>query len=96
MTTLHILNQSADHQTSKTCLNTAKRDDVLILIGDGVYCLVSQPAVETSVTTFALIPDLAARGISSDPATHSLQATLIDYDGFVQLTEIHTPIVSWY
>ena len=95
MTTLHILStQSAD--ICKTPFSIAGQDDAILLIGEAVYCLANTTTINTPAKIFVLAPDLQARGIDLGVAILDGGIDVIDYAGFVTLTEDNHPIVSWY
>lgn len=91
---LHII--KSHHESSKSlhqCLSFAQNDDVLLLIEDGVYsALQSTLSVNIKNPCYVLKADLEARGILNEIAAHF---QIIDYDGFVELTEQHKKIISW-
>ena len=73
----------------RACQPRADADDVMLLIGDGVYAGL---AADTSwpCAVQALQDDAAARGV-----TDRLHVDAIGYDDFVALCTKHKPIVSW-
>lgn len=100
MTVLHIVNKSPYEKKSfDSCLRLAKPGSALLLIEDGIYAAQQTGAVaeklDSAVSKFdvyALQADVEARGMSDklNPAV-----TLIDYDGFVELTTAHSKVQSW-
>ena len=98
---LHIVNKSPfERNNLATCLRLAKAGSDILLIEDAVYGILSNasqsPLLDEHLTHFniyALQPDLAARGITEESLIP--EVSLIDYDGFVELTENNTNIQSW-
>lgn len=89
---LHIINRSVT-TTSQTALIRA--EDAVLLIEDGVYCGVTsvcETLLQCTQHCYALLPDVAARGLSQK--THE-RLQLISYADFVDLSLAHSPIVSW-
>jgi len=90
---LHIVNQSPfSSDALQSCLKHALPDSAILLIEDGVLAASNHTDFKT-LTVYALIPDLAARGLS-DKINPTI--TAIDYDGFVALAEKHSPIQHWF
>ncbi|BFM11607.1 hypothetical protein R50072_17600 [Simiduia litorea] len=96
MTTLHIVSKSLANADVQIALVTAQKKDAIVLIGDAVYALFDKSTIETKAKIFALSPDLNARGLDISTDTIQTIVELVDYAGFVKLTESHHPIVSWY
>ena len=94
---LHIFNQATHHQsTLKTMLAAVSEGDAIILIEDGVYwaqAACSAPLQNLTVKTYALTPDVSARGLQS-----RLDGTieLVDDQGFVALCCEHSKTLSWF
>ena len=101
MSVLHIVNKSPyDRNSLDTCLRLAKADSAILLIEDGIYAVQNNAAAAEQVRAamkqhrvYALRPDLQARGISEDSMIDGI--TLIDYDGFVELTTEYDKLQSW-
>lgn len=101
MTTLHIINKSPFERNSlDTCLRLAKPGSAILLIEDGIYAARKNTAVGDKVAAatgqhslYALAPDLNARGIGKDELVDGI--SLVDYEGFVQLTTEHAVVQSW-
>lgn len=97
---LHIINKSPfDTNTLDTCLRMAQPGDALLLIEDGVYAATQGSAVAERVRqacatlkVHALQPDIDARGLTSKLLSG---VTLVDYGGFVDLTEQYDTSHSW-
>ena len=75
-----------------SCQRYKKSDDVIVLIGDGVYVTTHETLSES---TLVMRQDLDTRGLSTS-FSDAEQANLIDYEALVKLTEQHTPVVSWH
>ncbi|MBU7013706.1 MAG: sulfurtransferase complex subunit TusB [Theionarchaea archaeon] len=88
---LFIINKSPFTSRSfESCVSIAGTDDIILLIEDGVYAVLSdviQHAQQKDITLYALKADLEARGIQ----TH---LPVVDYGGFVDLVEEHA-VVTW-
>lgn len=97
---LHIINKSPfETNTLDTCLRMAQPGHALLLIEDGVYAATKGSAAEERVReacatlkVYALQPDMDARGVTSKVIDG---VTLVDYGGFVDLTEQHDTSHSW-
>lgn len=90
-TTLHILNRGPNQgELLQHCLDTFSTDDALLLIEDGVYWSSSHFTDRLAgIDLYVLQPDLLARGLTLQSGKS------IDDEGFVDLTTIHSRIVSW-
>lgn len=97
---LHIVNKSPfQTSTLETCLRMAQAGHALLLIEDGVYAATVGSSAQASVRqacatlkVYALRPDLDARGMT-DKLMDGV--TLVDYDGFVDLTVTYKTSHSW-
>lgn len=97
---LHIVNKSPfQTSTLETCLRMAQAGNALLLIEDGVYAATVGSSAQASVRracatlkVYALRPDLDARGMT-DKLMDGV--TLVDYDGFVDLTVAYKTSHSW-
>lgn len=98
--TLHTLNKAfASSTTAATCLEQLQTTDTLLLLEDGVFCLLDEafmrrisPCLQAGTRICALGDDLAARGISDRiPAA----AKVIGYKDFVALSLHHERLVNW-
>ncbi len=97
---LHIINKSPfETNTLATCLRMAQPGHALLLIEDGVYAATQGSAAEervrqafTTLKVYALRPDMDARGVTSKVIDG---VTLVDYAGFVDLTEQNDASHSW-
>lgn len=65
-----------------SCRDRRSDEDVLLLIGDGVYTAAQAPEC------LVLAEDAHIRGVECDNEQ-------IDYSQFVALCETHQPVVSW-
>ena len=96
---LHIVNRSPYQSRSiEQCLNQLQPNDALLLIEDAVYAALKNSRWQSSLTAsnaklYVLESDLMARGLSDKPLSETIKQ--VDYSGFVELTENHTPIHSW-
>lgn len=101
MSVLHIINKSPyDRNSLDTCLRLAKADSAIILIEDGVYAVQKNAAAAEQVRAamqqhqiYALQADLQARGVSENSMIDGI--SLVDYDGFVELTTEYDKLQSW-
>jgi len=96
--TLHTLCAGPDSPAFRDCLKSIASGDALLLTGDGVYAAIEKtPAGElicaSDAGLYVLEDDAIARGISLNLVS---QATFINYDGFVALSERYTRQVAWY
>ena len=97
---LHIINKSPfETNTLDTCLRMAQPGHALLLIEDGVYAATQGSAAEermrqacSTLKVYALQPDMDARGVAGKVMGG---VTLVDYGGFVDLTEQHDTSHSW-
>ena len=94
---LHIVNKSPHGSAAlNDCLRTCRRDDVLLLIEDGVYAATKENAqflLAVTPNVRVLHEDLIARGLSMQIDS---RVAVVDYSGFVQLCCDHNPIQSWF
>ena len=95
---LHILNKPPHSEAAAQMLSTVTEGDSILLIEDGIQALlyVDWPGwnAKADVNVCVLKEDAVARGLSEVVFRH--HATLVDMKGFVELTEQHTKILSWY
>ncbi|GAA4648171.1 hypothetical protein GCM10023116_04370 [Kistimonas scapharcae] len=100
MTTLHTVNKPSQSSPALSLAQSALvPGDTLLLIEDGVFSLIAKSqsfntikALGNQYTITALLPDVRARGLDNHLPEW---VTLVDYDGFVELTEIHEKTLSW-
>jgi len=94
---LHTLNASPSSAAFADCLRLIAPGDTLLLLGDAVYGAVGggadRRALESSgADIFVLREDAMVAGI----ANRLEGATLVDMDGFVELTERISRQLAWY
>lgn len=97
-TTLHLLSRSPFVDNSlKSCLRVLAAGDGLLLTGDAVYALQAHAApwmllsqLPDSVSIFALLEDVEARGIASP-----VRVQRVDYKEFVSVTLAFSKVNSW-
>jgi tRNA 2-thiouridine synthesizing protein B len=77
----------------------ASQDDAVLLIEDGVYAAIDNSAnqftwtsLPTGMSCYALVDDLAARGISDKMLA---QISPVDWALFVSLTAEYDKVISW-
>ena len=95
---LHTVSRSPAHTALRDCLALLGPDDALLLLGDGVYAALagSEAAAlldASGVTVFILEADAARAGVQ---ARLLPDATIVDDDGFVALTEHYGRQLAWY
>lgn len=90
MPTLHIINKAPDHPRFPACLEALATDDTLVLIENAVTALVVDNLVLPPC--YALSPDTHARAL---PESSGTEVRMIDYSGFVALTETHQRVINW-
>ena len=101
MTMLHTVNKSPfERNALASCLGHAKSGSAILLIEDGVYAAVQGTAHEDMVRgavadrkVFVLGPDLLARGMRPEQVIDGI--SVVDYGGFVDLTEQHDKVQAW-
>ena len=94
---LHTLSAAPGTPGFHTCLRVATAEDSILLLGDGVYAAIagspgSLQLQAASATLFALVQDVAAAGIGQSMAD---SVKVIDFDGFVALTEACERQLNW-
>lgn len=86
--TLHILNQTHTRSTGwLTCKTLLDKGDMVLLSCDAVYDF--KLIVETTTQVKVLQSDAKKRGVEIGPEY------LVDFAGFVLLSEQHQSIQSW-
>lgn len=80
---LVFIKYGIDHPAEKIKLATAKADDDVVLLQNGVYWLLDNVETKTKGKISVLREDLLARGYAEDLSKHPL----IDYHGLVKLIE---------
>ena len=95
---LHILNKPPHSDAAAQMLSIVAEGDGILLIEDAVQALLHADwqgwDAAADVSVCVLKEDAASRGLSG--AALNSQAILVDMEGFVELTEQHTKILSWY
>jgi tRNA 2-thiouridine synthesizing protein B len=100
MATLHLASRSpADSRSLEQCLVRAGKGDAVLLMEDAVYAAVKGTPSgamlrAAGVAIHVLIPDLEARGLQVSALAPDVRP--VDYRGFVELTVVYNPIVSWF
>ncbi len=97
---LHTVSKSPDNSSALTsALRSALPGSHILLLQDGVYAAragtaaAAQLASATDIRCYALIEDVAARGLQ-DLLEPSIE--LVDYSGFVRLSVDCHAVQSWY
>ena len=102
MPTLHTVNKSPFERNSlETCLSIAQDDASILLIEDAVVAVTQnstfstklEEALDRGIKLFALKPDIVARGLPEDRIMSKI--TLVEYDGFVQLSCDNDRVQNW-
>ena len=91
---LHIVKH---HQSLAQALRYADAEDPVLLVEDGVYATLTAHVSHALLTQnanpfYALLPDIKARGLNKLELAH---ADLIDFAGFVELTEANETSMTW-
>ena len=94
---LHTLNASPGNTAFRDCLRVIAAGDALLLMGDGVYAAIADTDASTALQAsgaeiYVLGPDATAAGVKNLIA----EATRVDIDGFVALTERFPRQQAWY
>ena len=94
---LHTLNASPSSAAFADCLRFVVPGDTLLLLGDAVYAAISgSSAREALDKSGAEICVLREDALSAGVVTRTKGATLVDMDGFVELTERLPRQLAWY
>lgn len=101
MTMLHTVNKSPfERNNLDSCLRHAVKGSAVLLLEDGVYGALQGTAFSGRVADatadlriYVLGPDLAARGLDQGAVVPGI--TVIDYNGFVDLTVEHSAVQAW-
>jgi tRNA 2-thiouridine synthesizing protein B len=101
MGVLHLVNRSpGETQALVQCLDRVGAGDAILLLESGVYAAMTNSQIANRLTEsmakvsiHALAPDLAARGIVTEEVLEGID--LVSYEGFVNLSISHHPILSW-
>ncbi|MBF7980599.1 MULTISPECIES: sulfurtransferase complex subunit TusB [Rahnella] len=94
---LFTLSNSPQHCDFSLLLKMVASDDALLLMQDGVLAAIHDSEAcgllsQLVQSVYVLSEDLAARGLVGQ-ISHKI--TLIDYTGFVALTEKHAQQTAW-
>ena len=86
------------HTISKTsamdkCAPLISKGDTVVLLENGVFLILSPATDDTGVRWLALEADVQARGLAGRLPDH---ITLIDYDGFVEVTASADKTCNWF
>lgn len=100
MAMLHIVNKSPfERGNFDSCLAHARAGDAILMIEDAVVGAVAGSnfagklkAAMADKSVYVLGPDLAARGLAGKAMEG---VTVVDYAGFVDLTEQNERVQSW-
>ena len=96
MPVLHVINHTPPDGGRDMRLQRVCPGDAVLFIEDGCYAAhdgaPSPPtaALAEGVRVFVLEADLRARGIAA-----AAGVATVDYDGFVDLSAQHNPVISW-
>ena len=98
---LHTVNKSpSQNNCLSSCLRIAPEDGALLLVEDGVYAATNNTETSEIISNalitrkvFALASDVKARGLMERLIPG---VKLVDYQGFVRLTEEYDTVQSWY
>lgn len=101
MSILHTVNKSPFEKNSlDECLSHATDGSAILLLEDGVYAAMQGTKAEAdlkgamaSKKVYALGPDIKLRGLSTDKIIDGVE--VVDYAGFVDLTESNDKVQSW-
>lgn len=100
---LHLIQTSASEDNAlSTCLTLVQAADSILLMGDGVNCLLMSAwqARLQGIKLFALKDDVTARGLAAFmpnqlPTQALPMLQLINYDEFVAQTLRHQKVITW-
>jgi tRNA 2-thiouridine synthesizing protein B len=101
MSILHTVNKSPFEKNSlDECLTHSTDGSSILLLEDGVYAAMQGTNVEADVKgamaskkVYALSADIKLRGLSADRMIEGVE--LVDYAGFVDLTESNDKVQAW-
>ena len=101
MSILHTVNKSPFEKNSlDECLTHSTDGSAILLLEDGVYAAMQGTNVESdlknamaSKKVYALSADIKLRGLSADRLIDGIE--VVDYAGFVDLTESNDKVQSW-
>ncbi len=88
---LHIVKH---HRILAEVLSYSSGDDTILLTEDAIYAALAghecYPELSCARKIYCLSADVAARGVEVAAGIN-----LLDFDGFVRLTELHTSSLTW-
>lgn len=95
---LHTLNSDPGAPAFSQCLTHLQHGDALLLMGNGVYgAVATSPAAQqlllSGATLYILADDARAAGVINRLAD---AFSVVDYDGFVGLSEHCASQLAWY
>ncbi len=95
---LHCISAAPDSLAFKDCNRLLHKGDAILLIGDGVYGALCGTAacdnlLRSGADLYLLESDGAAAGILERLDHHT---TVVNFDGFVALTEKFPKFLAWY
>jgi len=101
MSILHTVNKSPFEKNSlDECLSHSVEGSSILLIEDGVYAAMQGTKVESDVKAavaskkvYALSADVKLRGLATERMIEGIE--LVDYAGFVDLTESNEKVQAW-
>ena len=101
MSILHTVNKSPFEKNSlDECLTHSTDGSAILLLEDGVYAAMQGTNVESAVKdamaskkVYALGPDIKLRGLSADKVIDGIE--IVDYAGFVDLSESNDKVQAW-
>jgi tRNA 2-thiouridine synthesizing protein B len=95
---LHTINATPASPAFRDCIRLLRKGDALLLLGDGVYAALTATKAcaeikNTGAELYLLEPDADAAGLLKriDDIV-----CMVDYQGFVTLTERFTKHQAWY
>ena len=95
MAILHTVNKTG--QPFTLCLRTVNEGDTILFFEEGVYVLFEESNILIelikNIAIFVLEADIRARAINMNDHQN---ISVIDYPGFVSLTESHDKVLSWF
>ena len=98
---LHTVNKSPSNSCAlDSCLRVIQPGSAILLIEDGVFAATEGSEASShikraagSCAVYALEPDIKARGLAGRMME---EVQIIDFDGFVELSEHYPKTQSWY
>ena len=97
---LHIINRPFPHPAFDMARSASTAQDAFLFIEDGVTALLAGGYGDASLCewlaagkAYGLAADIQARGIGGKLVQW---VEVVDYDGFVELTELYSTVLSWF